>query len=77
MGAHFNGYTSREQTAFYIKALSKDMPKGRMASGGKKGGVSPLLVYFLAIGQGMRLLLSSKLKMVFGSWREHYQEMVL
>lgn len=36
MGAHFNGYTSREQTAFYIKALSKDMPKGRMASGGKK-----------------------------------------
>lgn len=68
MGAHFNGYTSREQTAFYIKALSKDMPKGRMASGGKKkAGVSPPLIYFLVIGQGMRLLLSSKLKMVFGS----------
>jgi len=33
MGAHLNGYTSREQTAYYIKALSKDMPKGRMASG--------------------------------------------
>lgn len=28
MGAHLNGYTSREQTAYYIKALSKDMPKG-------------------------------------------------
>uniref|UniRef100_A0A8C0ZJG0 Cytochrome b-c1 complex subunit 1, mitochondrial n=1 Tax=Cyanistes caeruleus TaxID=156563 RepID=A0A8C0ZJG0_CYACU len=27
LGAHLNGYTSREQTAFYIKALSKDMPK--------------------------------------------------
>lgn len=33
MGAHLNGYTSREQTAYYIKALSKDMPKGRIASG--------------------------------------------
>lgn len=33
MGAHLNGYTSREQTAYYIKALSKDVPKGRMASG--------------------------------------------
>lgn len=31
MGAHLNGYTSREQTAYYIKALSKDMPKGRVA----------------------------------------------
>lgn len=31
MGAHLNGYTSREQTAYYIKALSKDMPKGRLA----------------------------------------------
>ncbi|XP_064931777.1 cytochrome b-c1 complex subunit 1, mitochondrial isoform X1 [Columba livia] len=27
MGAHLNAYTSREQTAYYIKALSKDMPK--------------------------------------------------
>uniref|UniRef100_A0A8C6Z4E9 Cytochrome b-c1 complex subunit 1, mitochondrial n=1 Tax=Nothoprocta perdicaria TaxID=30464 RepID=A0A8C6Z4E9_NOTPE len=27
MGAHLSGYTSREQTAYYIKALSKDMPK--------------------------------------------------
>lgn len=33
MGAHLNAYTSREQTAYYIKALSKDMPKGRMAGG--------------------------------------------
>ncbi|KAM4652379.1 cytochrome b-c1 complex subunit 1, mitochondrial [Discoglossus pictus] len=27
MGAHLNAYTSREQTAIYIKALSKDLPK--------------------------------------------------
>ncbi|NWV63251.1 QCR1 protein, partial [Malurus elegans] len=27
LGAHLNGYTSREQTAFYIKALSKDLSK--------------------------------------------------
>lgn len=29
MGAHLNGYTSREQTAFFIKAFSKDLPKGK------------------------------------------------
>ncbi|KAM4720790.1 cytochrome b-c1 complex subunit 1, mitochondrial [Rhinophrynus dorsalis] len=27
MGAHLNTYTTREQTAIYIKALSKDLPK--------------------------------------------------
>ncbi|XP_019360504.1 PREDICTED: cytochrome b-c1 complex subunit 1, mitochondrial [Gavialis gangeticus] len=27
IGAHLNGYTSREQTAYFIKALSKDLPK--------------------------------------------------
>ncbi|XP_069062329.1 cytochrome b-c1 complex subunit 1, mitochondrial [Pleurodeles waltl] len=27
IGAHLNSYTSREQTAIYIKALSKDLPK--------------------------------------------------
>ncbi|XP_066470745.1 cytochrome b-c1 complex subunit 1, mitochondrial [Tiliqua scincoides] len=27
MGAHLNSYTSRELTAFFIKALSKDLPK--------------------------------------------------
>ncbi|XP_053576697.1 cytochrome b-c1 complex subunit 1, mitochondrial [Bombina bombina] len=27
LGAHLNTYTSREQTAIYIKALSKDLPK--------------------------------------------------
>ncbi|XP_069499444.1 cytochrome b-c1 complex subunit 1, mitochondrial [Ambystoma mexicanum] len=27
IGAHLNAYTSREQTAIYIKALSKDLPK--------------------------------------------------
>ncbi|TVK90526.1 Cytochrome b-c1 complex subunit 1, mitochondrial [Bagarius yarrelli] len=27
MGAHLSGYTSREQTAYYMKALAKDLPK--------------------------------------------------
>ncbi|XP_015283460.1 PREDICTED: cytochrome b-c1 complex subunit 1, mitochondrial [Gekko japonicus] len=27
MGAHLNSYTSREKTAFFMKALSKDLPK--------------------------------------------------
>lgn len=27
MGAHLNAYTSREQTVYYAKAFSKDMPK--------------------------------------------------
>ncbi|XP_036288239.1 cytochrome b-c1 complex subunit 1, mitochondrial [Pipistrellus kuhlii] len=27
MGAHLNAYTTREHTAYYIKALSKDLPK--------------------------------------------------
>uniref|UniRef100_A0A803TVN7 Cytochrome b-c1 complex subunit 1, mitochondrial n=1 Tax=Anolis carolinensis TaxID=28377 RepID=A0A803TVN7_ANOCA len=27
MGAHLNSYTSREQTAFFMKALAKDLPK--------------------------------------------------
>lgn len=27
MGAHLNSYTSREHTAFFMKALSKDLPK--------------------------------------------------
>nr|XP_020653727.1 cytochrome b-c1 complex subunit 1, mitochondrial [Pogona vitticeps] len=27
IGAHLNSYTSREQTAYYMKALSKDLPK--------------------------------------------------
>merc|ERR1719175_444651 len=26
MGAHLNAYTSREQTVYYAKAFSKDMP---------------------------------------------------
>lgn len=28
MGAHLSAYTSRERTAFYMKALAKDLPKG-------------------------------------------------
>uniref|UniRef100_A0A8D0GGB2 Cytochrome b-c1 complex subunit 1, mitochondrial n=1 Tax=Sphenodon punctatus TaxID=8508 RepID=A0A8D0GGB2_SPHPU len=27
LGAHLNGYTSREQTAYFIKVLSKDLPQ--------------------------------------------------
>lgn len=28
MGAHLNAYTSREQTVYYAKAFSKDIPQG-------------------------------------------------
>ncbi|MGH0157797.1 UNVERIFIED_CONTAM: hypothetical protein FKN15_048926 [Acipenser sinensis] len=28
MGAHLNAYTSREQTAYYMKAMASDLPKG-------------------------------------------------
>ena len=27
MGAHLNAYTSREQTVYYAKAFSKDLPR--------------------------------------------------
>lgn len=30
MGAHLNAYTSREQTVYYAKAFSKDLPRGKM-----------------------------------------------
>lgn len=30
MGAHLNAYTSREQTVYYAKAFSKDLPRGRV-----------------------------------------------
>lgn len=29
MGAHLNAYTSREQTVYYAKAFSKDLPRGK------------------------------------------------
>ncbi|KAL0196525.1 hypothetical protein M9458_010097, partial [Cirrhinus mrigala] len=29
MGAHLNAYTSREQTVYYAKAFSKDLPRER------------------------------------------------
>lgn len=28
IGAHLNAYTSREHTAYYMKTLTKDLPKG-------------------------------------------------
>lgn len=31
MGAHLNAYTSREQTVYYAKAFSKDLPRGKPA----------------------------------------------
>lgn len=31
MGAHLNAYTSREQTVYYAKAFSKDLPRGTKA----------------------------------------------
>jgi hypothetical protein len=30
MGAHLNAYTSREQTVYYAKCLSKDVDKGEL-----------------------------------------------
>lgn len=30
MGAHLNAYSTREHTAYYIKVLSKDLPKGNL-----------------------------------------------
>ncbi len=30
MGAHLSAYTSREHTAYYMKTLAKDLPKGKM-----------------------------------------------
>lgn len=32
MGAHLSAYTSREHTAYYMKTLAKDLPKGKMMS---------------------------------------------
>jgi mitochondrial-processing peptidase subunit beta len=29
LGAHLNAYTSREQTVYYAKCFSKDLPKGK------------------------------------------------
>ena len=29
MGAHLNAYTSREQTVYYAKSFSKDLPIGK------------------------------------------------
>lgn len=30
MGAHLNAYTSREQTVYYAKVFSKDIPRGKI-----------------------------------------------
>lgn len=30
MGAHLNAYTSREQTVYYAKVFSQDIPKGEV-----------------------------------------------
>lgn len=37
MGAHLNAYTSREQTVYYAKAFSKDLPRGTRAQGDPGG----------------------------------------
>lgn len=38
MGAHLNAYSTREHTAYYIKALSKDLPKGNAWRKGRGWG---------------------------------------
>uniref|UniRef100_A0A671YIA6 Peptidase, mitochondrial processing subunit beta n=1 Tax=Sparus aurata TaxID=8175 RepID=A0A671YIA6_SPAAU len=35
MGAHLNAYTSREQTVYYAKAFSKDLPRGMSTALGR------------------------------------------
>ncbi len=46
MGAHLNAYTSREQTVYYAKAFSKDLPRGKPQTqtghDGQKGIVGAL-----------------------------------
>jgi hypothetical protein len=32
LGAHLNAYTSREQTVYYAKCYSKDLPQGNIHS---------------------------------------------
>lgn len=39
MGAHLNAYSTREHTAYYIKALAKDLPKGDAWAGDGTAGV--------------------------------------
>lgn len=42
MGAHLNAYSTREHTAYYIKALAKDLPKGNAYGGdGRDGDNTP------------------------------------
>ncbi len=45
-GAHLNAYTSREQTVYYAKAFSKDLPRGKPQTqtghDGQKGIVGAL-----------------------------------
>lgn len=40
MGAHLNAYSTREHTAYYIKALSQDLPKGNADGGNGRSGDS-------------------------------------
>lgn len=40
MGAHLNAYSTREHTAYYIKALSKDLPKGNACGGDGRDGIA-------------------------------------
>ncbi len=46
MGAHLNAYTSREQTVYYAKAFSKELPRGKPQTqtghDGQKGIVGAL-----------------------------------
>lgn len=41
MGAHLNAYSTREHTAYYIKALSKDLPKGDAWGNGRDRDSTP------------------------------------
>lgn len=51
MGAHLNAYTSREQTVYYAKAFSKDLPRGTVQQSRAeesliKSGLQHLVIIF-------------------------------
>ena len=51
MGAHLNAYTSREQTVYYAKVFSQDIPKGEVFYNMYEGCIcwSVLLFYLVHV----------------------------
>lgn len=63
MGAHLNAYTSREQTVYYAKVFSQDIPKGKVMFRGDvqihcRNMVAQLLILLLkSLFQGAQQIL--------------------